>query len=141
MQLIRRYWRESLVYLQQHQWNQSLLNSMLDILRKTYISVAEDRVADSLRFHMIDIFWKELEQVGAKEVRLQKKYESGLDVCVITHCDIMGWISPLLSCSSQKSKSYNFSSLIASSCAKQKSEFSQVLSIGFHYPCTSSFNS
>ena len=66
-QLIRLYWRESLIFLKKNSWK--MTNKLVDVLSRTLASVNEDRVADGLRFFMVDIFWDELEKAGADEVR------------------------------------------------------------------------
>jgi hypothetical protein len=45
-----------------------MVPKIADILAKTYVSVDDEKVSDGIRFFMVDIFWDELEKVGAEEV-------------------------------------------------------------------------
>ncbi|ELU14330.1 hypothetical protein CAPTEDRAFT_223453 [Capitella teleta] len=81
MMLIRLYWRESLMFLKQNSWEMS--SSLIDLLSRTYISVEEDRVSDGLRFFMADIFWEELERVGAEELSEEQVAAFMRPYCVV----------------------------------------------------------
>lgn len=65
--LTRRYLAASFEILKKHKWNENLIQEMLLLLAEIPCNVAELRVPNGIRYHIIDIYVDELERLGYLE--------------------------------------------------------------------------
>lgn len=63
MRLVRCYVNTALAYLAQHAWDTELLKAYLELIEAIPLSVANAKVSDGLRYHVLDTWVEELDGV------------------------------------------------------------------------------
>lgn len=67
MRLVRYYVNVGFAYISQHAWNPELLKAYLELIEAIPLSVANSKVSDGLRYHVLDTWVEELD--GVDEAR------------------------------------------------------------------------
>ena len=67
-QLVRRCLASSFVLLKKYSWRQSLVVQFMEVLHTCTLTGHADSIPDGLKFHIVDIFFEELEKVAAGSV-------------------------------------------------------------------------
>ncbi|MCJ1245012.1 hypothetical protein MMC30_002213 [Trapelia coarctata] len=63
MRLVRYYVNAGFTYLSQHAWDAELLKAYLELMEAVPLSVANAKVSDGLRYHVLDTWVEELDGV------------------------------------------------------------------------------
>ena len=77
----------SFVLLKKYGWDETLVAQFMEVLHANILTGHTDSVPDGLKFHVVDIFFEELEKVAAGTVS-----HSSL-ICMYTHIHIKSCIN------------------------------------------------
>jgi ribosomal RNA-processing protein 1 len=64
--LVRRYWSAQLRYLEGKSWEQGAVEELSGILSSIPLNAADPKIPNGLRYHFIDIYVDELDQIDRK---------------------------------------------------------------------------
>ena len=68
LQLIRKFFKRSLVLLQSHDWKEEHIQRLVNILSGHVLNSTVEDVPTGIKLHIADIYLHELEKVGIGEV-------------------------------------------------------------------------
>ncbi|MCJ1476000.1 hypothetical protein MMC13_004664 [Lambiella insularis] len=69
MRLVRYYVNAGFTYLSNHGWDEGLVEGYLGLVEAIPLSVADVKVSDGLRYHVLDVWVEELDRVDPKRDR------------------------------------------------------------------------
>ncbi|KAK2174836.1 hypothetical protein NP493_772g02036 [Ridgeia piscesae] len=72
MMLVRRCLASSFVLLKKYSWRQSLVVQFMEVLHTCTLTGHADSIPDGLKFHIVDIFFEELEKVAAGSLGVEE---------------------------------------------------------------------
>ena len=68
LQLIRKFFKRSLILLQSHDWKEGYIQRLVNILSGHVLNSTVEDVPTGIKLHIADIYLHELEKVGIGEV-------------------------------------------------------------------------
>ena len=68
LQLIRKFFKRSLILLQSHDWKEGYIQRLVNILSGHVLNSTVEDVPTGIKLHIADMYLHELEKVGIGEV-------------------------------------------------------------------------